>query len=169
LRLPGRRITVAYLGLGGFLAVGIVALFLVRVDTRVRGSFIARPMPAADDRSDAASGHRPGEHRSWRVTAEFPWRHRAALSPGRRLRLEGAGCLDGAATITRMGDAAQDDGRGAADFAEPSVTVHGDVDGRSCDGRERSGIAEATLDTVPLMILFFPRLRTVLPGLGETR
>lgn len=169
LRIPGRRLTWAYRGLGGFLAAGIAALLLLRVDARVRGSFVARPLPAADHRLDARSGGGPGERRSWRVTAVFPWRYRAAVSPGRHLRLADDGCLDGVATISRIDGAAGEDGHGAADVAGPSVTVHGDIDGPSCGGRERSGIAEATVDTMPLMFLFFPRLRTALPGLGEIR
>jgi hypothetical protein len=152
LRIPGRRITLAYRAVGVLLAAAIAVLCLIRVDSRVRGRFVARRAPGAGD--------------VWDVTATVDWRYRTAVA-GKRVRLsDDAGCLDFATAITRLGDSPRADDRTGAP-GEPQVALHAEARGVRCAGDTRAGSAEVTVDTVPVIAVLFPQLRALVARLHE--
>lgn len=147
LRLPGRRITLAYRAVGVLLAAAIAVLCLIRVDARVRGRFVARRAPGADD--------------VWDVTATVDWRYRTAVA-GRLVRLsDDAGCLDLATAMVAQG------GPRTGDAGAPQAALHAETRGVRCAGDTRAGSAEVTVDTVPVIAVLFPQLRALFARLHE--
>jgi hypothetical protein len=164
LRIPGRRITRAYRAVGGLLAVSIAVLSLVRVDSRVRGRFVARRAPGAGD--------------IWHVTATVDWRYREAVA-GKLVRLsDDAGCLDLATRIVRQDDSPRLGDPGGPPSA-PQVTLYAEIEGEiagqiagrtkgvRCAAEVRAGSAEVTIDTVPVIAVLFPQLRALIARLHE--
>lgn len=152
LRIESWRLTAAYRGVIALLALAFAAVCVVQIDARVRGPFRAQPTSAGSA--------------AWSITAAFPARYAGALAPGTRLELlDDAGCLDAATAIARLDPPAVTPG--AARTSDPVVTAHAVVADSPCGGPERSGVADATIDSAPLLSYFFPRLRAPLARLRE--